>query len=377
MPETTVLVTGSNGFIGKNLCVELSRHSDVRVLCFDVEDEQRKLTGHLKAADIIFHLAGVNRPRDISEFTAGNTDLTRRIISLLSECARTPAIVLSSSSQAAKDNPYGQSKKEAEEILFAYANLTGAPVYVYRLTNVFGKWSRPNYNSVVSTFCYNIAHGLDIQISNPANELELIYVDDVVTEFVRVLYGKVTPSTGYLSVLPSYPITLGELANRIYQLRDVRTSLVMPDLSDPFTRNLQSTYLSYLDSGDFAYKLDRKSDDRGDLAELIKSPHFGQIFVSRTYGNITRGNHYHDTKVEKFCVLQGKAMIRLRHLFSDDVIEYPVSGNRWEIIDIPPGYTHHIENVSDEEMLVLFWAHATFDPMNPDTYFCEVYHDKN
>jgi UDP-2-acetamido-2,6-beta-L-arabino-hexul-4-ose reductase len=377
MREKTILVTGSSGFIGKNLCVALSRRQDVNVLCFDANDDPRLLKGHLAKADIIYHLAGVNRPQNVAEFAEGNTGLTQSIISILDRHGRTPAIIMSSSTQAELNNPYGLSKKEAEDILFAYAAGSGAPVYVYRLTNVFGKWSRPNYNSVVSTFCYNIAHGLEITFSDPANELELVYIDDVVTEFIAVLAGKREGPDTCLGVGPTYRITLAELAERIYRFRDIRATLEIPDLSDDLTRKLHATYLSYLEPTDFSYPLEIKSDNRGELAELIKSAQFGQMFVSRTHGGITRGNHHHDTKVEKFCVLQGEAVIRFRHLFSEEVIEYKVSGLRWEVVDIPPGYTHHIENLSDSEMIVLFWANQVFNPEKPDTYFCEVQYEKD
>lgn len=368
----TVLVTGSNGFIGKNLRLELRRHPDVKVLCFDAEDDFRILEGYLQEADFIFHLAGVNRPKDVAEYAEGNTGLTRTIVSILDECERKPAIIMTSSTQAVMDNPYGRSKKAAEDILLDFGERSGAPLYLYRLTNVFGKWSRPNYNSVVSTFCHNISRGLDITISNPTNMVELVYIDDVIAEFANVLSGQVKPSASFLGVGPSYRTNLGELAEKIYEFRGIRYNLVIPDFSNEFTRKLHTTYLSYLEPNNFSYGLDIKADNRGDLAELIKSARFGQIFVSRTHSGVKRGNHYHDSKIEKFCVLQGEAVIRFRHVFSDDVVEYPVSGTKWEVVDIPPGYTHQIENLSDTEMIVLFWADRIFDPDNPDTYFCEV-----
>ncbi len=373
---TTVLITGAEGFIGRNLQVALSRLPEVRILCFDVEDKMSLLEQYLLQADIIFHLAGVNRPQKEEEFTEGNYGLTKTMVTLLEGYHRTPAIVLSSSTQAALDNAYGRSKKAAEDVLFEYAKATGAEVYIYRLTNVFGKWSRPNYNSVVSTFCYNISHGADITISNPANVVELVYIDDVIADFTGVLMGKVRPSSSCLSVLPTYRISLGDLAKKIYGFRDIRTSLLIPDCSDEFTKKIHATYLSYLAKEDFSYSLDIKQDSRGELAELIKSPYFGQLFISRTHGGITRGNHYHDSKIEKFCVLQGEAAIRFRHIRSSEVIEYRVSGKKWEVVDIPPGYTHHIENLSQEEMIVLFWANNIFNPQLPDTYYQEVQDEK-
>lgn len=364
----TVLVTGAKGFIGKNFLVELSRRDDVKTLGFDVDDDDA-LYAYLREADIVYHLAGVNRPKNENEFQTGNAGLTELVVDFLKKAGRCIPVVLSSSTQAALDNPYGVSKKAAEDEVFAYGREMGAPVYVYRFTNVFGKWSRPNYNSVVSTFCHNIAHGLDITISDPGKQVELVYIDDIVSEFIGILECSVPSFETWITVTPTYRVTLQELAHKIYQFRDIRKALVIPDLSDDFTRKLHATYISYLDKEDFSYSLEIKTDNRGALAELIKSEQFGQMFVSRTHSHITRGNHYHDTKIEKFCVLKGEAAIRFRHILDDEVIEYKVSGNKWEVVDIPPGYTHHIENLSDGEMIVLFWANQVFIPEKADTYF--------
>lgn len=369
----TVLVTGSKGFIGKNLMEALSRQEGVKVAGFDISDDIPNLDILLEEVDIIYHLAGVNRPQNIEEFESGNTGLTQEIISLLEKHNKKPAIVMSSSIQAGIDNPYGVSKRKAEDLLFNYSKRTGAPVYIYRLTNVFGKWSRPNYNSVVATFCHNVSHGLDITISDRDKELELVYIDDVMAAFMSILSGGITSTPdSYLSICPTYKVSLGELADKIYMLRDVRKTLIVPDLSDNFMKCLYATYLSYLDKDDFSYALDIKTDNRGSLAELIKSAHFGQMFVSKTHAGIIRGNHYHNTKIEKFCVIQGKAVIKFRHIFSDEVISYHVNGENFEVIDIPPGYTHSIKNLSDSEMIVLFWANQIFDPDKPDTYSSEV-----
>lgn len=368
----TVLITGSSGFVGKNLLAALSRQDDVQVRGFDVADVPTSLPSLVREADIIFHLAGVNRPQSVEEFTTGNAGLTQTIVSLLKEQGKKTPLVLSSSTQAVLDNPYGVSKQQAEEAVFGYGGETGAPVYVFRFTNIFGKWSRPNYNSVVSTFCHNIARNLPITISNPANEVELVYIDDIIAAFLEILAGGRPGSMNPQTVGPTYRITLAALAENIGRIRDIRATLVIPDLSDEFTRKLHATYLSYLEPDDFSYPLEIKTDNRGALAELIKSEQFGQLFVSRTYGGILRGEHYHDTKIEKFCVLQGEASIRFRHLFSDEVIEYRVTGNQWKVVDIPPGYTHHIENLGETEMIVLFWANRIFDPEKPDTYYLPV-----
>lgn len=368
-----VLVTGSNGFIGKNLIEGLRRLENVKIKTFDIEDDIDRLSAHLKEVDIVFHLAGVNRPEKIEEFEVGNTCLTQTIVSILQGFNRNIPIVLSSSIQAVLDNPYGISKKKAEDVLIEYSQKNDAKVYIYRFPNVFGKWCRPNYNSVVATFCYNISHGLNISISDVNNEIELVYIDDVVDGFLGILSDEnAHRDKYYYKIERTFRITLGALAEKIYQLRDMRKSLVVPDLSDDFMKCLHATYFSYLDKDDFSYKLDLKTDQRGSLAELIKSESFGQIFVSTSHRDVIRGNHYHNTKVEKFCVLKGKAVIKFRHILEDEVLSYHVSGDEIEIVDIPPGYTHSIENLGNDEMIVLFWANQIFDPDKPDTYYSEV-----
>lgn len=369
----TVLVTGSKGFIGKNLLEALSRQKDSKIIGFDAEDDIVSINPFLQDIDVVYHLAGVNRPENVQEFEKGNTGLTQKIVSLIADCDKKPTIVMSSSVQANLDNPYGISKRKAEDILIDYGKRTGAPVYIYRLTNVFGKWSRPNYNSVVATFCYNISRGFDINISDRNKELELVYIDDVVAAFMDILNNEQKLNTSqYMTVKPTYMVTLGGLVDKIYQLRDVRETHVVPDLSDDFMKCLYATYLSYLDKREFSYNLDVKTDNRGCLAELIKSENFGQIFVSKTHAGIIRGNHYHNTKIEKFCVLQGKAVIKFRHIVTNEIISYHVSGEQFEVVDIPPGYTHSIENLSEGEMIVLFWADQIFNPQRPDTYYCKV-----
>jgi UDP-2-acetamido-2,6-beta-L-arabino-hexul-4-ose reductase len=285
--------------------------------------------------------------------------------------------VLSSSTQATLDNPYGVSKRLAEETVFAFGSETGARVAIFRFPGVFGKWCRPNYNSVVATFCYNIAHDLPITISDPAREIELIYIDDVIAAFIKVMDGQ-RPSQGdqFCYVEPTFHVTLGNLAETIRSFRESRNTLLFPAIWDRFTRSLYATYVSYLPNNDFGYHLMQRVDQRGELTELFKSFHFGQVFVSRTRPGITRGNHYHDTKVEKFAVLEGEAVIRLRHILGPDVIDYPVSGKNFQVVDIPPGYTHSIENVGQTDLIVLFWADEIFDPSSPDTYPLKVLEEK-
>ena len=362
-----IVVTGSEGFLGKNLVAALKRIPGYTVRECDITTPHDVFTGYLREADIVYHLAGINRPPRDSDFTEGNVNFTKVLIDTLSAHNKKIPIVFTSSSQALLDNPYGKSKKEAEDILLSFARTTGSPVYIYRLTNVFGKWCKPNYNSVVATFCHNISRHIDISISDEKKEMELAYIDDVVAEFTGII-GRTDMASGNHHVLPrSFKTTLGGLAKMLFSFRDIRATLTLPDLADDFTRYLYSTYLSYLDTTDFSYPLDTKSDQRGVLAELLKSPHFGQIFISRTHAGITRGNHYHDTKIEKFCVIEGKAVIRFRHILDKTVISYPVTGNELKIVDIPPGYTHCIENTGDREMVVLFWANAIFDKNRPDT----------
>jgi len=364
----SVLVTGAKGFIGKNLIVSLKRRGDVDVIEYDLDSPASLLEEGLAKADVIYHLAGVNRPERVEEFRSGNFDLTRQVCEGLRRLERKPLFLLSSSTQAALDNPYGLSKRQAEETVFDFGREMGASVFVFRLFGVFGKWCRPNYNSVVATFCHNIARGLPIAISDPAKEIELVYVADVVRTFIGVMDGRLSGSDGkYCLVEPMYRITLGDLAVTIQGFRDSRVSLALPNMSDPFTRALYATYVSYLPVDAFAYELTQRSDPRGELAELLKSPHIGQIFVSRTRPGITRGHHYHDTKVEKFVVLEGDAMIRFRHILGEDVIEYPVSGREFRVVDIPPGYTHSIENIGPDDLIVLFWADEIFNPDIPDT----------
>jgi UDP-2-acetamido-2,6-beta-L-arabino-hexul-4-ose reductase len=366
----TVAVTGSRGFIGKNLLEALARREDIVVRTYDV-DSIGDLRSLLEGVDIVYHLAGVNRPQTESEFEEGNVSFTRELIDNLVQMSQKPTVVFSSSIQAELDNPYGLSKKKAEDLLTEYQSQTGAPVYIYRLPGVFGKWSRPNYNTVVATFCHNIARGLGIQVSDPERVIELAYIDDVVKGFVGIL-SKPVRNLHYCQVTPTYEVSLGDLAELIYSFRNSRTSLHIPDFQDRFNQCLYATYLSFLPEDDFSYHPELKSDQRGNLAELIKSPHFGQIFVSTTRPGITRGNHYHNTKTEKFIVVKGQADIYFRHIHSDQVLTYRVSGGQPEIVDIPPGYTHSIKNVGEDELVVLFWANQVFDPDDPDTYFCEV-----
>lgn len=370
-----VLVTGSNGFIGKNLIEALNRKEDICVKCFDREDTIDTLVDLIKDADFIYHIAGANRPKQIEEFETVNADLTQKIVDILGSCNKSIPIVYTSSIQAKLDNPYGISKKRGEDILIKYSREKKVPIYIYRLLNVFGKWAHPNYNSVVATFCYNIARGIEIEISDPDKELELIYIDDLVDEFLKAIEKDDKYSENYfLKIDTTYKITLRRLAEIIYEFKNIKNTQIVPDMNDRITRCLYGTYLSYVDKDCLYYELDIKTDNRGQLAEIIKSRHFGQIFISKSNKGVLRGNHYHNTKIEKFCVIQGKAVIRLRNIASGEAetITYYVSGDKIKVVDIPPGYTHSIENVSDGELIALFWADEIFNPFEPDTYYSEV-----
>jgi len=366
-----VLITGGQGFIGRNLRARLCVHPQCNVQSFDIENSAAELREWLTTADVVFHLAAINRPRQPEEYETGNAGFTETFCDVLRQLGRTPKIVMTSSIQAELNNPYGLSKRHAEQRLETFAGQTGAEVRIYRLKNVFGKWCRPNYNSVVATFCHNIANDLPISVSDPAREIDLVYIDDVVDALISELGTQPTfglPAAG----MPSYRISLGELAGRIQSFHDMRSSLLTPDFACRFNQALYATYLSYVRADRRKQQLKINSDSRGALAEFAKSRHFGQIFVSRTRPGITRGNHYHQTKTERFLVIQGEGVIRMRHIEGGEVIEYNVRGEDFQVIDIPPGFTHSIENTGAGVMVTLFWASEIFDPDRPDTYFLPV-----
>lgn len=368
----SVLVTGSHGFVGRNLCAALRQRDMVEVLEYDLHHSSDDLSEALSKVDCIFHLAGVNRPKDPADFEFGNASSLYDICERLKILGRRPKVILSSSIQADQNNAYGVSKRHAEESLSQFVEDTGAIGRVYRLKNLFGKWCRPNYNSVTATFCHNIANNLPISISDPDHRIELTHIDDVVAAFVTELD---TTSTGFsfADPLTSTEISLGQLAEMLQGYKAIRSNLLLPDFSTRFDRALYGTYLAYLNEDQFDYPLDIKRDPRGCLAEFVKSSAMGQLFVSRTKPGITRGDHYHHTKTEKFLVISGSAIIRFRKIDSDAVLEYTISGDEFRVLDIPPGYTHSIENVGQDELITLFWACEPFDPERPDTYFNPVF----
>ena len=366
-----ILITGGEGFLGRNLAAHLRERKDCETVVAGRGALMARLDDLLGETDVVFHLAGVNRPKDPVEFERGNSDLTEQLCQRLRKNHRFPKIVFSSSVQAELENPYGASKLKAEAGLHRFASDTGAIVRIYRLKNLFGKWCRPNYNSVTATFCHNVANDLPISISDLAQEIDLSYVEDVVAAFLTEidnLGNEVDTST----VIRSCRIQLGDLAGRIQALHEMRTTLTLPDFSDWFNRALYSTYLSYVPVDERQNNLEIKSDARGSLAEFIKQKNLGQVFVSRTKPGVTRGNHYHHTKAEKFFVVEGQGLIRMRSIEGGPVDEYSVAGSEYRVIDIPPGFTHSITNTGDKEMVTLFWSSEIFDPNHPDTYYLPV-----
>jgi len=372
-----ILITGAEGFIGKNLYYWLlqTRPED-KILTYDINasTDGKTLAELCHQADFVFHLAGVNRPINPKEFEDGNTALTREVVNYCREGKR-PPIVLSSSAQAAQANPYGESKKAAEGVAFNYAKDTGSPAYVFRLPGVFGKWSRPNYNTVVATFCHNVANDLPIEVRDPDYELNLVYIDDVCRCFVNSLTEQVEKDGEFCTVNPVHNISLGQLADTVRSFNKSRQTLGILDVSDSLTLKLYSTYLSYL--AKFSYPLVTHADERGAFAEFLKSPTSGQVSVNITKPGYTKGNHWHQTKVEKFFTVSGQGVIRLRKIDEQTIFEYHVSSNKLEVVDIPPGYTHTITNTGTEDLVTIIWVNEIFDPNNPDTFYLNVEEENN
>lgn len=367
-----ILVTGANGFVGKNLVAELKNRGFNEIFEFDRDSSIQLLDSYTKECNFVFHLAGVNRPKDEKEFMEGNFGLTSNLLELLKKNNNHAPVLITSSIQAEKDNPYGKSKKAGEDLLFKYSQETGSRVYVYRLPNLFGKWSRPNYNSVVSTFCHNITRGLDIQVNNLSTELNLCYIDDVIEEFFQALYGNPTKQDEFCIVPVAHQITLGNLAELIKSFKESRLNLNIPNMEDPLTKKLYSTYLSFLPQDQFSYDLTMNCDHRGSFTEFIRTSDRGQVSVNVSKPGITKGNHWHHTKNEKFLVVSGEGLIRFRRLDSNEVIEYKVSGDKLQVVDIPTGYTHSIVNIGETDLVTVMWANESFDPDKPDTYYLEV-----
>jgi UDP-2-acetamido-2,6-beta-L-arabino-hexul-4-ose reductase len=367
-----ILVTGSNGFVGKNLVAELHNKGYADLYLFNRNNSLEELEDFTKECDFVYHLAGVNRPDYEDEFMEGNYGLTSKLLGLLKKHNNKAPVLITSSIQAENDNPYGNSKKAGENLLFDHSKEIGADVFVFRLPNLFGKWSKPNYNTVVATYCYNIARGIDIQVNNPDADLSLSYIDDVLAEFINALNDKPTQQSEYCEIPVVHSIKLGKLANTIKTFKESRKNLAVPNMADELTKKLYSTYLSFLPETDFAYDLKMNTDNRGSFTEFLRTPDRGQVSVNISKPGITKGDHWHHTKNEKFLVVSGAGLIRFRNINSAEIIEYRVDGEKHQVVDIPVGYTHSIVNVGETDLVTIMWVNESFDRNNPDTIFLEV-----
>lgn len=377
-----ILVTGAKGFVGKNLVAALNNlkegkdrtRPDLRideVFEFDLDTSKELLEEYAKKADFVFNLAGVNRPKETSEFMEGNFGFADSLLGFLKKHNNTCPVMISSSIQASLDNDYGKSKKAGEDLLFQYGKDTGAKVLVYRFPNLFGKWCRPNYNSAVATFCNNIANDLPIQVNNRETLLTLVYIDDLVEEMINALENKETKEGDFCKVKCEHKVTLGEIVDLLYSFKEQPSTLMMPQIpKNSFAKKLYSTYLSYLPKEKISFPLKMNVDSRGSFTELLKTKNCGQFSVNISKPSITKGEHWHHTKWEFFIVVSGHGLIKLRKIGSDEVIEFEVSGEKIEAIHMLPGYTHNIINLSDtQDLVTVMWANEEFDPSKPDTFF--------
>jgi len=373
-----VLITGANGFFGKNLQLHLAERKDVEVVCFTRTNHLEQLPVLLQGVDFVFHLAGINRPQDPAEFASGNTDLTVALCQALAGVAfvsgRKVPVVFSSSTQAALDNPYGASKRAAEDALFALQREHGVPVHVFRLPNVFGKWCKPNYNSAVATFCHNVARDLPIKVNDPAAPLTLVYADGVLQRFIQLMDGAdaAFDANGFAVVAPQYSTTVGEVARLIQSFKKSRQSLLTERVGTGMVRALYATYVSYLPPESFTYNVPMHGDARGVFVEMLKTQDSGQFSYFTAHPGVTRGGHYHHSKTEKFLVIKGKARFKFRHMHTGENHELTTSGDKAEIVEIVPGWTHDITNIGTDEMIVMLWANEVFDRQRPDTYDCPL-----
>ena len=387
----SILITGAKGFVGKNLVENLKNIKDgkdrvhklpsnLEIIEYDIDNTETELEEYCKKADFVFNLAGINRPKDNSEFMKGNFSFGEKLLNLLEKYKNNCPVMLSSSVQATLEgryagSEYGKSKLAGEELFKNYGKETGARVLIYRFPNLFGKWCRPNYNSAVATFCNNIANNLPIQVNDRNTELDLVYIDDLVEELLRAVNGNETKDEkGYCYVPEVHHVTLGEIVDLLYEFKESRKNLFIPNMTEgSFSKKLYSTYLSYLDPKDFSYSLKMNEDNRGSFIEIVKSLDRGQVSINISKPGITKGQHWHNTKNEKFLVVAGEGIIQLRKIGTDEIIEYKVSGKEMTVVDMIPGYTHNIINTSETENLVtVMWCNECFNPEKPDTYFEEV-----
>lgn len=378
-----ILITGALGFVGKNLIAQLnnikelkvknySLTSELEIFTFDKDSDVILLDEYAQKCDFVVHLAGVNRPQNQEEFMTGNFGFTSDLLKALKKFDNKAPVLITSSIQAVLENPYGISKKAGEDLIFKYGSENNVQVFVYRLPNVFGKWCRPNYNSVVATFCNNIAHGESIRVNDPNVDMQLVYIDDVVDEIILALAGKAHQEGAFCYVPTVHKIKLGEIADLLYSFKKSREDLSVPKLDNVFAKALYSTYLSYLPADGFSYPLKMNVDNRGSFTEIIRTLDRGQFSVNISKPGITKGNHWHNTKNEKFIVVSGNGVIKFRRIGTEKVLEYHVSGDKIEVVDIPPGYTHNIINEGTDDLITFMWCNECFDTNNPDTYFEEV-----
>ena len=384
-----ILITGAKGFVGRNLVSTLNNikegkdksfkiGTDITIFEYDVDTDPKLLDLYCKNADFVFNLAGVNRPQDPKEFMEGNFGFASTLLEMLKKHHNNCPIMISSSIQAALNNPYGESKKAGEDLIFKYGKEVGAEVFVYRFPNIFGKWCRPNYNSAVATFCNNIANDLEIQVNDPSVMMTLVYIDDVVEELIAALNGQACKDeSGYCRVPIEHKITLGEIVELLYSFKESREMKEVPDMTaGSFSKKLYATYLSYLPTDKFSYSLKMNIDDRGSFTEILRTKDRGQFSVNISKPGITKGEHWHHTKNEKFVVVSGKGLIQFRKIDGDEILNYHVSGDKIEVVDIPTRYTHNIINEGDTDLVTFMWCNECFDPEKPDTYFLKVEEDK-
>lgn len=373
-----VLITGANGFVGKNLQLHLAERKDVEVFCFTRDHSTTQLPMMLEGVALVFHLAGINRPQDPAEFGAGNTELTLALCAAVGAVAETTGrkvpIVFTSSIQAALDNAYGASKRAAEDALFSLQRKHGVPVYLFRLPNVFGKWCKPNYNSAVATFCHNVARNLPINVRDSSAPLTLVYLDDVLQRFIELMDGSdvSVDANGFAVVLPQYTTTVGEVASLIKSFKESRQNLLTERVGTGLVRALYATYVSYLPREAFTYTVPMYCDPRGVFSEMIKTPDCGQFSYFTAHPFVTRGGHYHHSKTEKFLVIKGQARFKFRHMHTNEAYELTTSGEKAEIVETVPGWTHDITNIGTDEMIVMLWANEVFDRQCPDTFACPL-----
>ncbi len=367
-----ILVTGAKGFIGKNLIAELRNRKYEEIYEFDRDTDISLLDFYCSNCDFIFHLAGVQRPKEEKEFMEGNFGFTSILLDLLKKHRNTCPIVVSSSIQASLDNPYGKSKKAGEDLMFTYAEETGAKVMIYRFPNVYGKWNKPNYNSAITTFCYNISRNLEIKVNCRDTVMHVVYIDDLFDELISAMEGKGTKSGKFYRVPVEDETTLGHIVDLLYSFKESRNNRSIPNMNNHLERSLYSTYLSYLPEDQFGYLLKMNMNQHSSFTEIIRTLDRGQFSVNISKPGITKGNHWHHTKNEKFLVVSGHCLIQFRKIDSDEIITYDVSGEKLEVVDIPCGYTHSITNIGDTDSVTFMWCNECFDPNHPDTFFLEV-----